>query len=784
MKRLHILLVLLVASQVAFAQSYTYKQYVEAAERAMLNKDYQSALNFYSDAVKFGKDDLDVKFKTAEAARMYNAYCSAAEHYQSVLDNDSNGEYPLASFWLGDVKQRSGDYPGAITSYDMYLSEHEGEDEYYTQKARKEKLASEWSQGIIASPDQNITVEHLGDGVNSPFSDIAPVYDGENLIFSSLRFDQENTELLPVRQYSKVLTLNGTDAVDYDENLNGNDVITAHSAFNINKSRLYYTVCEYENVTDIRCELYYRPVLGDGSLGNAVRLPDEVNASGATNTQPAIGFNESLGKEVLYFVSNRNGGKGGLDIYTTTLEAGDTFGAVSNLSSINTAGDDLTPFYHNASQVLYFSSDGYQRLGGIDIYRSAVDDGALGQPEHMGAPINSSYDDLYYSLDEEGGMGHFSSNRNGSQFLDVSDENSCASCYDIYKADISDNIQLDLNALTFDISTNEALLGATVRLIDIATGEEVGLITNLDGNDHQFQLMRGKEYKIIVEHEDYLPAEAIYSTTVTLENLTDNSVQTITLTGSGSSNEFMFNVIKGHSYRLSGSKSGYYNTSISFVASYAEGQYLLIKRLYLQPSIPELYLPLVLYFDNDIPDLRSRLTTTNKTYSLTYNNYIVRKEEFKSKYSAELDEPLASEARAAVEAFFEDKFRSGRYRNGVREGYNRFQLFLNTVLNELSSGREYKMSIRGFASPRAATKYNAALSQRRVESIKNEIRQYAGGALVPYLNSGKLVIEELAYGETTSDASISDRLYDLRNSIFSPEASQERRVEIERIISQ
>lgn len=823
MRRVYILFVFLIGSQITFGQSYSYDQYIEAAEKAMLNKDYYTALNHYNSAVQFNKSELSALYKAAEAARLFNAFNMAAERYQAVNDGESNGEYPLSSFWLGDVQQKMGMYPEAIASYDMYLSEHEGEDAYYTEKAQKEKLACEWAQGIVASPDENITIEHLGEGVNTPYSDFAPVEVNDRLVFSSLRFDHDKVEKLPASQYSKVLTLEGTSAVDYDENINIDDVLTAHSAFNINKSRIYYTVCSYINVSDVECDIYYRPVLGDGTLGNAVMLPESINEESSTNTQPSVGFNEKLGKEVLYFASDRDGGKGGMDIYYTTLEAGDTFGDVQNLASVNTAGNDITPFFHNSSQVLYFSSDGYQRLGGYDIFRSGLDDGMFGEAEHLGAPINSSYDDLYYSLTDDTNTAHFSSNRTGSTYLEEAEEYCCVSCYDIFKVDIGD-IKLDLNALTFDKSTSEAIRGATVRLINVTTGEEVGLITNLESNDHMFDLQRGMEYKIMVEHPDYLPLDAIYlstkrafrsesyirkiylerapnpyelhvftfdqltrsalyGTAVTLTNLTDNSIQEVSVTGEGT-NEFLFEVIKGNSYRLTGSKTGYYGASISFVADYPEGEFLLIKNLYLQPNVPELYLPLVLYFDNDIPDLRSTRTTTDKTYTETYNNYIVRKEEFKERYAETLEESLAAEARNAVEAFFEDRTRPGRYRNGVREGYNRLQLFLNTVLNELSAGKTYKMSIRGFASPRAATKYNAALSQRRVESIKNEINAYAGGALLRYMENGQLEIEELAYGETTSAANISDRLYDLRNSVFSPEASQERRVEIERIISQ
>ena len=124
----------------------------------------------------------------------------------------------------------------------------------------------------------------------------------------------------------------------------------------------------------------------------------------------------------------------------------DKYGAVMNLGSVNTADNDITPSFHNASQVLYFSSEGYLSLGGYDVYRSNLDDGVFGKPEHLGYPMNSSYDDVYYSLSDDTNTAHFSSNRMGSLYLEESEEACCAHCFDIYMVDIGD-IELNLNAL-------------------------------------------------------------------------------------------------------------------------------------------------------------------------------------------------------------------------------------------------------------------------------------------------------------------------------------------------
>jgi hypothetical protein len=78
----------------------------------------------------------------------------------------------------------------------------------------------------------------------------------------------------------------------------------------------------------------------------------------------------------------------------------------------------------------------------------------------------------------------------------------------------------------------------------------------------------------------------------------------------------------------------------------------------------------------------------------------------------------------------------------------------------------------------AANRYNLALGQRRVSSIKNEIARYKGGIFMPFLESGQLVITDISFGEELAPENVSDRSSDKRSSIYSVEASKERRVEI------
>ena len=126
----------------------------------------------------------------------------------------------------------------------------------------------------------------------------------------------------------------------------------------------------------------------------------------------------------VYFVSNRPGsmiksiiGKDttySSDIWKTTYNAeNDEWTEPVNLGpTVNTTEDEMFPFISTWG-VLYFSSYGWNGIGGLDVFMSELDGN---NPEHIGAPLNSNADDFAYYVDEETGKGYFSTNR--EQFRD------------------------------------------------------------------------------------------------------------------------------------------------------------------------------------------------------------------------------------------------------------------------------------------------------------------------------------------------------------------------------
>jgi hypothetical protein len=122
----------------------------------------------------------------------------------------------------------------------------------------------------------------------------------------------------------------------------------------------------------------------------------------------------------LFFSSERSGGFGGRDIYRATLMPDSTWGNVVNMGdSINTAYDDDAPFIHPDGITLYFSSKGRTSMGGYDIFQCTMSlvDSTWKMTEHLGYPINSTDDDIYFVLSAYGNNGYYSSGKKGGSGL-------------------------------------------------------------------------------------------------------------------------------------------------------------------------------------------------------------------------------------------------------------------------------------------------------------------------------------------------------------------------------
>ena len=436
----------------------------------------------------------------------------SANWYKRVLRRDDDNIYIEDRLVYGLVLKQMDDYPTAITELQRYLEF--GEDEEGKEYAR---LALEGIELSKELPDNiDVEMEIIDRKVNSGFSDFAPrQYEDGSLYFAS--FQRNDAVVLDNKdddnQYAKIyFSTKGEKgyekATELGQHINRENFHTGNVTFSRDGRRMYFTraLLEGNNLSDSKIFVSYK---NDAGWSPATQL-EGVNGDFIAK-HPTVG--ELFGNEVLFFSSNMDGGNGGFDIYYATRTGDASYSSPVNLgSAINSEGDEATPFYQDG--ILYFSSDGFAGLGGMDIYSTSWDGTAWSEVTNMGYGYNSANDDWYFSLDRDGKKGFLVSNRPDKNKRTLKSKTCCD---DIFEFKIRD-VVIDLLALVKD--ANGPLNGANVELHDRTTGSEPNFKTNSLGNDFRFLLDSDRSYKAIVTKDNYYPDTIEFNTAGIIDDYT------------------------------------------------------------------------------------------------------------------------------------------------------------------------------------------------------------------------------------------------------------------------
>ncbi len=204
--------------------------------------------------------------------------------------------------------------------------------------------------------------------------------------------------------------------------------------------------------------------------------------------------------KVIYFASDRLGGQGGMDIYKVEKGADGSWSKPVNMGpEINSKDNEDAPFIHPDQRTLFFTSDGYNTMGGRDIFKSTFVNGHWTKPENMGYPVNTTADDNYFTLIADGTRGYFSSNRKGGQGEQ-----------DIYFIDMpEDSRNIPLTMLKGKILNAETgkPLKTKIYVIDNETDKKLDFVYDPDPETGNYLVILppAKDYDIVIESEGFLP---------------------------------------------------------------------------------------------------------------------------------------------------------------------------------------------------------------------------------------------------------------------------------------
>ena len=227
---------------------------------------------------------------------------------------------------------------------------------------------------------------------------------------------------------------------------------------------------------------------------------------------------DKQGRTLLYFASDRSGGRGGMDLYVSVQQdPADplSFAPPINLGTVvNTVSDEVTPFYDPEGGHLYFASSGHPGFGGLDVFRAPGQFNTFSPPENLGRPVNSAAEDYGLSLAVGSGRGYLVSNRK------YGDEKLLTTEADIYALNFRGG-RARLKAAVYDNTTGSELSGAEVILFTVdATGgrQEIARRTFSTGQ-YDFELQPGRSYEVTVRRTGYQSVTYRVETSLSGSNL-------------------------------------------------------------------------------------------------------------------------------------------------------------------------------------------------------------------------------------------------------------------------
>lgn len=387
-------------------------KYLDFAQEQYDKGDYVYALKYYEKAMELDSATVDILWSYAETLRAYKDYRKAEYYYGKVYDREEAAIYPASLLNWGLMQKQNGKYEEAIATFKRakkkYYKDKKG---YLYQKSKRELSSTIWAKSSMIDT-ADVSFLRLPETVNTQNSEFGHgIYNGE-LIFSSLRADSISAaEEVYAPSYTTSLYRSKKSDLNFEasEKIKGlfiDKLNTGNGTFSLDGTRYYFSLCTEKNF-EYTCKIMVAQY-GNGQWFALDSLSDIINAAGTNTSMPTIA--ELKGQEVLIFASNREGGKGGMDIYTSKIRNGNQYGKARAIKALNTRDNDVTPWWNSQEQRLYFSSSWHDGFGGYDVFYSNYST-KFEKPLNAGLPVNSPANDLYYFKDLD--TGYITSNRLG-----------------------------------------------------------------------------------------------------------------------------------------------------------------------------------------------------------------------------------------------------------------------------------------------------------------------------------------------------------------------------------
>lgn len=540
-KKIILFLVTMSVTVSLFAQKQSLTQ---KADEAFNSKQYLIAVDLYDKAyskIKANRQEKDrILFQKAECYRYLDDKEKAIKTYQRLVRAKYYQTQPRIYLYMADFQRFLSDWDNAEHNYKEYLKLVP--DDALAHR-RLESIAM--AKKLMANPTKHEIKEEKD--LNTEWNDWKPSWDDpiacEAITITSSRSNGESKEkdawtgeyFSNIYQASKQKNRTFGEASEFsvsgvNTEANEGELVKISNG---KQTHYYFSRCNVKKNAQINCAIYASPIEPEKTRGKSAKKSENTSKDKKNDKDkkgkgkdkdatenfvmldlgdtaynylhPAVSSDELT----IYFSSNRPGGEGDYDIWKASRDnVNEPFGKVTNLGKlVNTEGKEEFPVLRGNDR-LYYSSDGLKGLGGYDIFMTRFENGEWSEPQNMGYPINTPYDEigLIYNYNEDESIaaeesGYFTSNREGGTGgYDI---------YSFYRAPMYFSLKGEIR----NDKSMQVVPGARVRLV----GDDNSHIETRANNDGIYEF--GKEqikynvnYKIQVSQIDYMNTEGAEST--------------------------------------------------------------------------------------------------------------------------------------------------------------------------------------------------------------------------------------------------------------------------------
>lgn len=467
--------------------------------------NYRAGIDYMNKALEKDPNFWEAHMFAGEYCEILGDYKNAIAHYEAALRiNPNHSATGSTYFYLANLQQAIGDYEKSIQNIDIFVRNRNANPDLVKQ-AYGIRENCEFAIKALKNP-RSFNPINVGPGINTADPEYFPTItvDGKTILFTR-RIDDPRS---PVKEQEDfyVSQLNDRNmwgtAVPMPPNINtvlneGAPTIAADGR------SLIFVACSDQsgdnNYGENRngkgsCDMFYTKKLGS-------RWTDPVNLPGNVNTfswesQPSL----SADGKTLYFIRrvSKRGEMTDSDIFVSKLmDNGQWSTPVALPKHINTPLQEESVLIHPDGKTLYFASRGHVGMGGSDIYLTRMDEkGNWSNPENLGYPINTMYEENSLMVSPDGEIAFFASDREGGY-----------GALDIYYFEMPEEFRptktLYFEGIVYDVTDRKPVPGK-FQLIDLKTGKEV-IFSEADKLTGEFMvsLPVNREYALNVSYPGY-----------------------------------------------------------------------------------------------------------------------------------------------------------------------------------------------------------------------------------------------------------------------------------------